>query len=115
MQNIVSSCEVYSDEPVDEEDDSRRGSTDFEEGSTSNNGQAKVHEMAKKWYELADEDEKLCISGTTTHKWIEDESIAATHQLLVPYDSDFETILKKDIVIENRERKLKVMFTKCIQ
>lgn len=108
---------MCNDEPTEIED-SRRGSTelDFEERSTSNNnGKAKVHEVAKKWYELADEDEKLCISGITTHKWIEDESIAATHQLLLPYDSDFETILKRDIIIENRERKLKVTFIKFIQ
>ncbi|XP_067208945.1 cilia- and flagella-associated protein 43-like [Linepithema humile] len=106
------SCEVYNDELIDKEDDSRRGSTelDCEERSTSNNSEAKVHEVAKKWYELADDDEKLCISGITTHKWIEDESIAATHQLLVSYDSDFEIILKKDIIIENRERKLKMHF-----
>lgn len=112
MKYFISSCEVYNDEPVNEEDkDSRRGSTALER-SISNNGVVKVHEVAKTWYELADEDEKLCISGITTYKWIEDESVAATHQLLIPYDSDFETILRVDIIIESRERKLKVMFSK---
>lgn len=70
--------------------------------------------MAETWCTLADEDEKLCISGVTTHKWIEDESIALTHQLLIPCDSDLEAILRKDVIIENRERKLKVTAAKSI-
>lgn len=93
---------------IGEEDNSRRESTVISEFSITNNAESKTHQMAKRWYTLVDEDEKLCISGVTTHKWIEDESIASTHQLLSPSDSDLETILQKDIIIENRERKLKV-------
>lgn len=92
------------------EDDSRRSSTVISDkaSSTINNAGSKTYQRAKRWYNLADEDEKLCISGVTTHKWIEDESISSTHQLLIPYDTDLENILQKDIIIEGRERKLKV-------
>lgn len=91
-----------------EEDNSRRGSTVISESSIPKNAENKTHKVAKRWYTLVDENEKLCVSGVTTHKWIEDESIASTHQLLSPSDSDLEAILQKDIIIENRERKLKV-------
>jgi len=106
--NNFSSYEVYEGS-LDEKNDLKRGSTIIsnKESSTIHAG-SKTYEMAKKWYTLADEDEKLCISGITTHKWLEDESIASTHQLLIPCDSDFNAILQKDIIIENRERKLKV-------
>ncbi|XP_071559950.1 cilia- and flagella-associated protein 43 [Temnothorax nylanderi] len=98
------------------EDDSRRGSTVIsDKGSSTNNAGSKTHQMAKRWYTHADEDEKLCISGVTTHKWIEDESIASTHQLLIPHDSDLESILQKDIIIENRERKLKMHFNNLFE
>lgn len=113
LKNNIFSYEVYN-EPVDEEDDSRRGSAVFDsdqESSTSSHDEIKIHEMAKTWYTLTDEDERLCISGITTHKWIDDESIASTHQLLLPCDNNLKTILKKDIIIESRERKLKVMST----
>lgn len=118
--NTVFSYEVYN-ESVDEEDDSRQGSAASDsdkEASTNSSDEIKIHEVAKTWYTMVDEDERLCISGITTYKWIDDESIAATHQLLLPCDSDLKTILKKDTIIENRERKLKVMSTtnllKCI-
>ncbi|XP_011872064.1 PREDICTED: uncharacterized protein LOC105564361 isoform X2 [Vollenhovia emeryi] len=93
-------------------DDSRQGFTVIpdKESSTASNVGSKTYRMAKKWCTLADEEEKLCVSGVTTHKWIEDESIASTHQLLIPHDSDLEAILRKDIIIENRERKLKMHF-----
>ncbi|XP_029667223.1 cilia- and flagella-associated protein 43-like [Formica exsecta] len=106
------SYEVYN-ESVDEEDDSRQGSAASDsdkEASTNSSDEIKIHEVAKTWYTMVDEDERLCISGITTYKWIDDESIAATHQLLLPCDRDLKTILKKDIIIENRERKLKMYF-----
>lgn len=81
-------------------------STSEETSTTLSNDEAR--EMAKRWYTLADEDEKLRISGVTTHKWIQDESASSTHQLLAPRDSDLDAILRKDAVIENRERRLKV-------
>jgi len=94
---------------LDEKDDLRQGSTIISDKESSTiNTESKTYQMAKKWYTLADEDEKLYISGITTHKWIEEESIALTHQLLIPCDSDLNAILQKDIIIENRERKLKV-------
>jgi len=105
--NNFSSYEVY-EESLDEKDDLRQGSTIISDKESSTSNESKTYQMAKKWYTLADEDEKLCISGITTHKWIEDESIASTHQLLIPCDSDLNAILQKDIIIENRERKLKV-------
>lgn len=94
---------------LDKEDDSRRGSTAISnEESPMINAGSKTYQVAKRWYALADEDEKLCISGITTHKWIEDGSIASTHQLLIPCDSNLEAIRQRDVIIENRERKLKV-------
>lgn len=110
--NTVFSYEVYN-KSIDKEDDSRRGSAAFDfdkEASTNNSDDIKINEMAKMWYAMVDEDERLCISGITTYKWIDDESIAATHQLLLPCNSDLKTILKKDTIIENRERKLKVTY-----
>ncbi|KAL6445963.1 hypothetical protein ACFW04_000971 [Cataglyphis niger] len=113
---------LYSDEvynkSIDEKDDSRRESAAFDfdkEASTNNSDDIKINEMAKMWYTMVDEDERLCISGVTTHKWIDDESIAATHQLLLPCNSDLETILKKDTIIENRERKLKIYFNNLFE
>jgi len=106
--NNFSSYEVYKGS-LNEKDDLKQGSTIISDKESSTiNAENKTYQMAKKWYTLADEDEKLCISGITTHKWIEDESIASTHQLLIPYDSDLNAILQKDIIIENRERELKV-------
>lgn len=110
--NNAFSYEVYN-KSVDEEDDSRPGSTTLDsdkESSTNSYDEIKIHEMAKTWYSLADKDERLCISGIMTHKWIDDESIASTHQLLLPRDSNLKTILEKDTIIENRENKLKVTF-----
>ncbi|EZA53241.1 hypothetical protein DMN91_004557 [Ooceraea biroi] len=99
------SYDIYNKSVDEETEDERQESATI--NSASNN---KTHEIAKKWYSLANEDEKLCISGTTTHKWIQDENIASTHQLLTSRNSDLETILKKDAIIENRERKLKMHF-----
>lgn len=113
IKNNDFSYEVYN-EPVDDEGGSKRGSAVFnfdKEPSTNSHDEIKIHEMAKTWYTLADKDERLYISGITTHKWIDDESIASTHQLLPPCDNNLKTILEKDIIIENRERKLKVTST----
>ncbi|EFN89911.1 WD repeat-containing protein C10orf79 [Harpegnathos saltator] len=104
---------VYSYELADDKDDSRRASLTShsdDESSTADDGRSKVHEMAKKWYTSTDETEKSRISGVTTHNWIGDESLALTHQLLMPSNSNLETILSNDIMIESRERKLKVHF-----
>ncbi|XP_014488827.1 PREDICTED: cilia- and flagella-associated protein 43-like [Dinoponera quadriceps] len=105
-------------ESVDDEGSSRRASklTSHEsndEPLTTNNETSKVHEMAKvakTWYMSADETEKSRISGVTTHKWIEDENIALTHQLLIPCNNDLEAILRYNVIIESRERKLKIRF-----
>lgn len=107
MKNNVSSYEVFNGS-ADREEDSRRGSIFENKGFSTTNNENKAYQTAERWYTLADEVEKLCISGITTHKWIEDESIASTHQLLIPCDSDLEDILQKDVIIENRECKLKV-------
>lgn len=94
---------------ISEEDDSRRSLTIIcDKESSTNNARSKTHQIAETWYTLADEDEKLCISGVTTHKWIKNESTTLTHQLLIPCDNNLEAILQKDVIIENRERKLKV-------
>lgn len=106
------SCDVYN-EQVNEENGSRRlsGRIGIDEGyPTGNNERNEIHEMAEMWYTSVDEAEKTRISGVTTHNWIEDESITSSHQLLAPYDSNLEAILRKDVIIENRERKLKVLF-----
>ncbi|KAL0119320.1 hypothetical protein PUN28_009711 [Cardiocondyla obscurior] len=110
------SYEVYN-KSLNEQDYSRRGSTVISDArsSTTNNTESKMHQMAKRWYTITDEDEKLCISGVTTHKWIKDESITSTHQLLIPHDSNLEDILQKDIIIENRERKLKMHFNNVFE
>lgn len=79
-----------------------------EESLATSNNKNKVHKIAQTWYNLANEVEKLYISGITTFKWIEDESVILTHQLLASCDDRLENILKKDAVIEDRERKLKV-------
>ncbi|XP_011693346.1 PREDICTED: uncharacterized protein LOC105453253 [Wasmannia auropunctata] len=103
------SYEVY--DALDTEDGSRRGSTISSDKEFSmTNAESKTYQTAKRWYTLADEDEKLYISGITTHKWIEDESIDSTHQLLISCDSELEAILRKDVIIEKRERKLKMHF-----
>lgn len=94
---------------VDKENDSKRESTVIsDKESPITKTESKTYQTAKRWHTLADDDEKLCISGITTHKWIEDESTTSTHQLLTPCDSNLEVILQKDVIIENRERKLKV-------
>ncbi|XP_036145766.1 cilia- and flagella-associated protein 43 [Monomorium pharaonis] len=103
------SYEVYN-RSVDKEEDLRQGSIMISDKESLTNNESQTHQVAKRWYTLADEDEKLCISGITTHKWIEDESIASTHQLLTPCDSNLEAILQKDVITENRERKLKMRF-----
>ncbi|XP_072759720.1 cilia- and flagella-associated protein 43 [Anoplolepis gracilipes] len=111
------SYEVYN-KSVDEEDDSRQDFAEFDsdkESSTNNYDEIKIHEMAKKWCTLVDEDERLCISGITTHKWIDDESIASTHQLLFSGENNLKTIFKKDTIIENRERKLKIYFNNLFE
>lgn len=107
---IIYSYELYN-EAVDDEGDSRRASlTSYfnDASSATNNETNNIHEMAKRWYTSTDEVEKSRISGVTTHKWIRDESITLTHQLLIPCNSDLETIVENDVIIENRERKLKV-------
>jgi len=94
---------------VDEGNDAEQESTTINANKESSTvGDDEIHEMARKWYALADEDERLCLSGTTTHQWIQDDSVAPMHQLLAPRNSDLEAILKNDAIIENRERKLKV-------
>ncbi|KAL6262925.1 hypothetical protein P5V15_005713 [Pogonomyrmex californicus] len=105
------SYEVYN--KSNNEDNSRQRVTTItsdKESLTTDNIESKMHQMAKTWCTLVDEDEKLCISGVTTHKWIEDKSIILTHQLLTSCDSDLKSILQKDVIIENRERKLKMHF-----
>ena len=91
-------------------DNSQQESFDSDEEFSMkiNYDENEVHEVAKRWYTLADEDEKLCISGITTYKWIDDGSITSTNQLLHSCGNNLKTILKKDAIIENRERKLKV-------
>jgi len=99
---------VYN-ESVDEGNDAEQESATINpDKGPSTVSDDEIHEMAKKWYAEADEDERLRLSGTTTHQWIQDDSIASTHQLLTSSNSDLEAILKKDAIIENRERKLKV-------
>ncbi|XP_032687920.1 cilia- and flagella-associated protein 43-like [Odontomachus brunneus] len=111
------SYELYNG-TVDDEGDSRRTSLTsyFDDASSATNNETKeVDEMAKTWYTSADEVEKSRISGVTTHKWIRDESIILTHQLLIPCNSNLETILENDIIIENRERKLKMYFNNLFE
>lgn len=107
---IIYSYEVYN-KATNDEDDSRRTSSAGhfnDESSATNNETSQAHEMAKTWYTLVDEAERSRISGVTTHRWIEDKSVALTHQLLIPCNSDLQTISRNDVIIESRERKLKV-------
>ncbi|KAG5310461.1 CFA43 protein, partial [Acromyrmex insinuator] len=107
------SYDVY-DRSVDKENDSKREFTVISnKESLTTKAESKTYQTAKRWYTLADNDEQLCISGITTHKWIE-ESITSTHQLLTPCDN-LEAILQKDVIIENRERKLKMHFNKLFE
>jgi len=100
---------VY-DKSIDEENDSKQESTIISnKESLTIKAENKTYQIAKRWHTLADDGEQLCISGITTHKWIKDESITSTHQLLTPCVSNLEAILQKDVIIENRERKLKVI------
>lgn len=96
------SCEIH------EEKKERAVINSDEETLAISNENNKVHKIAQTWFNLANEVEKLHISGVTTFKWIEDESVVLTHQLLASCDNRLENILKKDAVIEGRERKLKV-------
>ncbi|KAG5339959.1 CFA43 protein, partial [Acromyrmex charruanus] len=108
------SYDVYN-RSVDKENDSKRESTVIaNKESLTTKAESKTYQTAKRWYTFADNDEQLCISGITTHKWIEDESITSTHQLLTPCDN-LEAILQKDVIIENRERKLKMHFNKLFE
>ncbi|XP_018309134.1 cilia- and flagella-associated protein 43 [Mycetomoellerius zeteki] len=114
-EEFLYSYDVY-DGLVDKENDSKRESTVIsDKESPITKTESKTYQTAKRWHTLADDDEKLCISGITTHKWIEDESTTSTHQLLTPCDSNLEVILQKDVIIENRERKLKLHFNKLFE
>lgn len=107
--NIISSFEVHNgsmNEQNNDKGDSVIINLDESTWAIDNDG---INTVAKKLYESTDETEKLCLSGVTTHKWIADENVTLIHQLLTPRESDVEFILKKDIIIENRERKLKVI------
>jgi len=110
QRTLFSSYDVYNESvDSDEEKDAEQESTTINPDKKSSMvSDEEIHEIARKWYALADEDERLCLSGTTTHQWIQDDNVALTHQLLAPRNSDLEAILKKDAIIENRERKLKV-------